>query len=352
MKVLVTGAEGYIGAVLVPYLAERGHRVTAVDTGFYREGYLFHDGESLPAVHTRDVRRLTHEDLRGHDAVVHLGELSNDPAGDLIPEATERINHRGTVRLAQLCVEAGIERFVQMSSCSVYGVADEEVVNETSALHPQTAYARCKEKVEREVSALASHRFTPTFLRNATAFGASPRMRFDLVVNNLSGLAWTRKQLLLTSDGTPWRPLVHILDISQAIDLTLRAPRERVHAEVLNVGGRDANFTVAEIARALGEVFDGCPVVLGELGADRRSYRVSFDKIHRVLPDFRARFGLRDGAVQLRRLFERIRLTREAFEARPYHRLHQLKHLLESGQLDGELFWATTPVAQLSERVE
>ena len=248
MKLLVTGTDGYIGVLLADVLAKRGHHVTGLDAGFYRDGLLY-NGVLPPARQIKqDVRDITHKDLRGYDAVVHLAELSNDPLGQHNPELTFQINHRGSVALATKCKEVGIARFVYTSSCSVYGVASSENVTETSPTNPQTAYAECKVLVERDVSALADNNFSPTFLRNATAFGASPRMRFDIVLNNLAGLAWTTKEIKMISDGTPWRPLVHVLDICDAVACALDAPREIVHNQVFNVGDNGQNYRVREIA--------------------------------------------------------------------------------------------------------
>lgn len=214
MKVLVTGTEGYLGCLFAPLLLKHGHEVLAVDTGFYKSGWLYNGTEATAQTLTKDLRHISLEDLQGVDAIVHMAELSNDPTGQLSPTITYDINHKGSVRLAELAKQAGIKRFVYMSSCSVYGIASTPVVDETSPVNPQTAYAECKALVERDLSKMASDDFSPTFMRNATAFGASPRMRFDIVLNNLSGLAWTTKQIKMTSDGTPWRPLVHALDIA------------------------------------------------------------------------------------------------------------------------------------------
>ena len=217
MRVLVTGTDGYIGSHLAPWLRHRGHDVTGLDTGYYAEGCLYDPAESLPTAVRRDTREITPDDLRGFEAVVHLAELSNDPLGQLNPALTFRINHEASVRLARLCREAGVARFVYSSSCSVYGAGADAVRVETSEPQPQTAYAECKVLAERDVGALAAPGFTPTFLRNATAFGASPRMRFDIVLNNLAGMAWTTHEIAMVSDGTPWRPLVHVLDICEAM---------------------------------------------------------------------------------------------------------------------------------------
>jgi nucleoside-diphosphate-sugar epimerase len=279
MKILVTGTEGYLGSLLAPILMQEGHELLAVDTGFYKAGWLYHGSSMTPRTLLKDIRQITAQDLAGIGAVVHLAELSNDPTGELAPHITYEINHKGSVRLAELAKQAGVERFVYMSSCSVYGLAAKSYVTEDSAVNPQTAYAICKTLVERDLQPMADDGFSPTFLRNATAYGASPRMRFDIVLNNLAGLAWTTGEIKMVSDGTPWRPLVHALDIAQAIVLTLQAPREAIHNQIFNVGETAHNYTIKEIAEVVAEVFPGCRLSFGEQGADNRSYRVSFDKI-------------------------------------------------------------------------
>lgn len=339
MRVLVTGARGYIGSVLAPMLAARGHAVTGLDTGFYGDRVLYADDAGRPPCVARDVRRVTEEDLAGVDAVVHLAELSNDPLAELDPEVTYEINHRGTVGFATRCRRAGVTRFVYTSSCSVYGAGSADYKTEDSDTNPQTAYARCKLFVERDVGALADDGFSPTFLRNATAYGPSPSMRFDLVLNNLAGDAWTTRQIRMTSDGTPLRPLVHVVDICRAIACTLEAPREAVHGEVFNVGETAENYRIREIAEIVADAFPGCTLSFGSLGGDTRSYRVAFDKIHERLPAFRCTRTARDGAVELSRLFERIGLDRETFEEPTFTRVRQLRRLLASGHLDRQLFW-------------
>ncbi|MGC4083763.1 MAG: NAD-dependent epimerase/dehydratase [Vicinamibacterales bacterium] len=342
MRVLVTGADGYIGSLLAPYLADRGHDVTGLDTGFYREGWLPSvetPASSTPRVSRKDLRRIEASDLQQIDAIVHLAELSNDPLGELAPSVTYAINHRGSVHLAHLAKAEGISRFVYASSCAVYGASDADVVNEESTPDPQTAYAKCKLLVERDVSALADDTFTPVFLRNATAFGASPRMRFDIVLNNLAGLARTRHEIVLTSDGTPWRPLVHVRDICKAMACALEAPADTVRGQVFNVGDNAQNYRVRDIASIVADTFPGCDVRLGSNGGDRRSYRVSFDRIHQRLPGFSCEWDAARGATQLRTLFERIDLTAERFQFRAFTRLDALKYLLRTEQIDAELFW-------------
>lgn len=343
MKLLVTGVEGYIGCLLAPMLQARGHDVVGLDTGYYRDGWLFSDRAMVPGFPrfiNRDIREIGPEDVRGVDAVVHLAELSNDPLGENNPELTFQINHQASVRLAELAKAAGAKRFVYTSSCSVYGFAQgTEPMTETSPTNPQTAYAKCKTLVERDVAALASPGFSPTFLRNATAYGASPRMRFDIVLNNLSGLAATTGKIVMTSDGTPWRPLVHVLDICEAIVRTVEAPQDAIHNQVFNVGHDADNFQVREIAQIVANVYPGCELTFGPSGGDNRSYRVSFAKIHAQLPGFRCSWDARKGAQQLHDVFKRIGMDRSTFEAKPFTRLKQLKYLSATGQIDDRFFW-------------
>jgi len=338
-KVFVTGSDGYIGTVLGQYLLDRGHDVTGCDTGFHRIGWLYNGVHATPKVLVKDIRHITADDLRGHDAVVHLAELSNDPVGQLAPHITYEINHKGSVRLARLAREAGVPRFVYFSSCSVYGASADTAQDESGRTEPLTAYAECKLLVERDLTAMAGDDFSPTYLRNATAYGASPRQRFDLVVNNLSGLAWCYKEIRMDSDGTPWRPLVHILDISQAAACVLEAPRDVVHNETFNVGANTENYQVRDIATIVGETFPGCSVTFGDRGGDKRDYKVNFDKITSRLPGFSARWNVRKGAQQLLEVFERIRMPVELFESRAHTRLKQIRYLMETEQLDKDFFW-------------
>lgn len=241
--------------------------------------------------------------------------------------------------MATLAKQVGIERFVYTSSCSIYGVAASDLVDESSPINPQTTYAECKMLVERDVGAMASNGFSPSFLRNATAYGASPRMRFDIVLNNLAALAWTTKKIVMSSDGTPWRPLVHVLDICEAIMAVLEAPRESVHGEIFNVGDTSANYQIRDVAEIVGAAFPGCEVTMGSSGGDTRSYRVSFDKIHAKLPDFRCAWDPRRGAEQLYEIFRRIDMNQQTFEAPPFTRLKQLRYLMRTGQVDDLFFW-------------
>ena len=342
MDILVTGTDGYIGSVLVPMLTKVGHRVTGLDTGYYKDGWLYSRprfGFESPRTIVKDLRLIEAADLNGIDAIVHMAELSNDPLGENKPEITNEINHLGSLRLAELAKQAGIERFVYTSSCSVYGVSDADFVDEASPTNPQTAYARCKVLVEQDVTALAETGFSPVFLRNATAYGASPRMRFDIVLNNLMGLAWTTKKIAMISDGSPWRPLVHVQDICNAIICAIQAPAESIAGEVFNVGSTDENYRIRDVAEIVANTVPGCEVSLGPSGGDNRSYRVNFDKIRDKLPGFECAWTLCDGADELKSVFEQIDLDGDTFNFRAFTRLQQLKYLTVTGQLDDRFFW-------------
>lgn len=339
MKVLVTGTEGYIGSLLASLLMQQGHEVIGVDTGFYKVGWLYNATELTPKTLNKDIRHIVAEDLQGIDAIVHMAELSNDPLGQLAPHITYEINHKGSVYLAKLAKTVRVHRFVYTSSCSVYGFATEDYVTEESPINPQTIYAKCKALVERDVKLLADEDFSPTFLRNATAYGASPRMRFDIVLNNLAGWAWTTQEIKMASDGTPWRPLVHLLDICKAIICTLEAPLEVIHNQIFNVGDTNSNYQVKQIAEFVAEVFKDCQLSFGKPDPDNRSYRVSFNKIHQTLPEFRCDWNAQHGAQQLFDLFNQIDMTREDFDFRGFTRLKQLEYLIRTQQIDQDFFW-------------
>ena len=342
MKVLVTGTEGYIGSRLVPILFGYGLDVVGLDTAYYRDGWLYSDNRNMPrSAQTlfKDLRRVTAGDLEGCDAVVHLAELSNDPLGQNNPQVTHEINHGGSVALANAAREAGVRRFVYTSSCSVYGAGTGDFLDETAKTNPQTAYAECKVLVERDVGAMAGPDFSPVFLRNATAFGPSPRMRFDVVINDLCALAWTTRKIAMVSDGSPWRPVVHVDDICEAVYRCLIAPDEAIRGKVFNVGQNSDNYRIRELAQIIAEEFPGCQVSVGPASGDTRSYRVNFDRIHRELPGFRCRFSARDGARQLRQLFERIQMQPETYQFRAFTRLKQLNYLQSTGQIDEKFYW-------------
>jgi nucleoside-diphosphate-sugar epimerase len=339
MRVLLTGIDGYLGAVMAPVLVGRGHEVIGLDAGFYRDGRLYGTTDPGVPVITKDIRRVNLTDLQGCDAVVHLAELSNDPLGQHRPEVTYAINGDGSAGLARLAKQAGVRRFLYSSSCSVYGTGTGDWKSETSAPQALTAYAACKLRMETVLSALADNRFAPTMLRNATAYGASPRMRFDIVLNQFAGFAWTTGKIVMNSDGSPWRPLVHAMDIAEAFACTLDAPVEAVHNQIFNVGSNEENYRVRDIAELVVGAFPGSQAVFGPPNNDGRSYRVSFDKIASTLPGFQCRWTAARGAAELRTLFEHIQLTPELFGFRAFTRLTQLDHLLRNGQLDDQFYW-------------
>jgi nucleoside-diphosphate-sugar epimerase len=343
VKVLLTGTEGYIGMRLAAWLSQAGHQVTGLDTGFYRDGTLYMDPPGMPQsppTILKDLRTVTPADFEGFDAVVHLAELSNDPLGEHRPETTYEINHAGSVRIAESARKAGVGRLVYASSCSVYGAATADTVDETSPVNPQTAYARCKTLVERDLGAMACDDFSVVFLRNATAYGPSPRMRFDIVLNDLCALAWTKKKIEMISDGSPWRPIVHIEDICEAMRCALEAATAAINGEVFNVGASDENYRIRDIAAIVASVFPDCEVTTGPPSGDNRSYRVSFEKIRTALPGFSPRWTAKEGALELRRLFERIEMSGDTYEFRAFTRLKQLKYLQDSGQIDDSLYWS------------
>lgn len=342
MKVLLTGGEGYIGAVLGPLLLDNGHEVVSYDTGYHRVGWLYDEVKAAPQWRRGDTRDITAADLEGFDAIAHLADLSNDPVGELDPEVTYDINHAATVRLAEMAKQAGIERFVYSSSCSVYGASgseSDELATEESPTAPITAYAKCKVMCENDLTAMADDTFTPVFLRNATAFGASPRMRFDLVVNDLTAQAWLTRKLVLESDGTPWRPFVHIRDIAKAVLCSLEAPADVVRSQAFNVGDTRSNYQVRDICRIIGEEIPDCEVVIGDQGGDNRNYRVNFDKIAESLPGFSCDWDVRKGVAELREILDRIEFEDRLLTGRNHKRLRQIQYLLRTGQIDDRFHW-------------
>jgi len=339
MKILLTGIEGYIGTILGQELIKTGHQVVGLDAGYYEDAWLYDlPGFKEPTVISKDIRNITIDDLKGFDAVIHLSELSNDPLGETDPAITYDINHQGTVKLATFAKKAGIKRFIYFSSCSVYGALD-DIADEKSQTNPLTAYAKAKVLNEKALQKMADNNFFPIIFRNATVYGASPRLRFDLVVNNLAGLAFTTKEIKMQSDGTPWRPLVHILDVCQAVLIALKTPEEQIRNQIVNVGDTNSNYQIKDLAKIVGDTFPGCSVSLNKKGADKRNYRVNFDKIKAVLPGFECKYDVAYGARELLDIFTKVNLTKEDFESKNYTRLKQIKYLKENNRINQSFYW-------------
>ena len=339
MKILLTGIDGYIGIELGQLLVQRKYNnVIGLDTGFYNSGLLYDGIKKLPPIIWKDIRTITEGDLKDFDVIIHLAELSNDPLGQIDPNLTYKINHQGTMEMAKKAKKVGVKKFVYFSSCSVYGASD-KISSEISPVNPLTTYAKCKVLNEQALSQMADSNFSPVFLRNATAYGHSLRMRFDLVINNLCGLAFTTGKIVMESDGSSWRPFVHVLDICEAVVCVLEAPRETVHNEIFNVGDTNANYQIKDVAKIISEFLPDCEITLNKQNIDKRNYKVNFDKINFKLPGFSCKRTVRAGIKELLRFFKKIDLQKETFESRDFNRLKQIEYLINNNKINSELFW-------------
>lgn len=338
MKVLLTGIDGYIGTQLGQVLLERNYDMVGMDTGFYTSGNLYNGIKKKPKVIYKDIRNITEKDLEGFDAIIHLAELSNDPLGQINSKVTYDINYHGTLGMAKNAKKVGVKKFIYFSSCSVYGASD-KIVSEISPTNPLTPYAKSKVLNEKALSQMADANFSPTFLRNATAYGPSPHMRFDLVINNLCGLAWTSGKIAMESDGTPWRPFVHVLDICEAAICSLEAPTKNVHNEIFNVGDIHGNYQIRDIAQSIFEAMPTCEVTLNKNAVDQRNYRVDFTKINSRLSGFSCKRTVKSGIKELFDLFKKINLQKDTFLSKDFTRLKQIEYLKKKNVINDKLFW-------------
>lgn len=338
-RILITGHDGYLGAVMSPHLVSSGYEVVGLDTGYFSECTLVPDTQKIQSL-KKDIRDLTPKDLEKFDAVIHLAALSNDPIGNLNDSWTEEINFQASVKLAELSRKAGVKRFLFSSSCIMYGAANTLEVNEDSPLDPKTEYARSKVKAERALSAMADKNFSPIFIRNGTVYGVSPRMRFDTVLNDLMGSATTTGKVTVHSDGKPWRPVMHVQDVARYFQAMLEAPLEKIHNQAFNAGANELNHQIIDLAKIAVETVPNATLeMVPKPGADQRTYKADFGKFAKTFPNFKFKWNARSGAAELYEAFKRVGLTYEDYKDKKFTRLKWLHYLLDSGKLDGALRW-------------
>ena len=339
-KIIVTGHNGYLGTLLVKLLIEKGYEVIGIDTNYYNEDCNLYPYKNNIREIQKDIRRISEEDLKDGYALCHLAALSNDPVGELDPDLTYEINYRASVRLAKLAKKMSLKKFIYSSSCSLYGIAGEEALTEEAEFNPITAYAKSKVLCEKDILPLNDKDFCVTILRNSTAYGISPKLRLDLVVNNLIGWALTTGQIKILSDGTPWRPLVHAEDIARAFIAVIEAQEDVVNGEAFNVGKNSENYQIKDIAAMIKEILPDCKIdITGEYGSDSRSYKVNFDKIEEILPHFKPQWNLKKGIEQIIEYYKKYNMSSDKFNERFFVRLKQINYLIKNKLIDSNLYW-------------
>jgi len=340
-KILITGNLGYIGTIMTQELINEGYTITGLDTNYYHDKKLIPVGESIHIQQlNKDIRDAKIDDLKNIDAVIHLAALSNDPLGKINPKLTNEINFKASLRFAEIAKKANVSRFLFSSSCSIYGQTKKQKLNEDASMNHLSAYAHSKVNLESALNKLADDDFSPIYLRNGTVYGVSNNMRFDLVINNLMGWAFTTKEIKILSDGRAWRPIVHVKDVSNAFIAALKAPKDIIHNEAFNVGMNSENYQVKDMAEIIHDQMKDCEVkIMGENNPDQRDYNVNFDKINTLLRDFKPRWSLKKGVKELYDVFNEVNLSFKDFQDKNFTRLNQLKYLIEENLINKDLEW-------------